>query len=268
VDTPSVIQRDAVSRRIDVVAGVSGRSVAEAAADIRVQLGTLSFGREYHAEVLEQSTADEIGTGQAIGVAIAAVMAAFLLFQAAFRSWRLALVMTAALPISLVGGLVAGLIAGPELALGSLLGFLAILGWTTRIGIVMISRLQSLDREGMAQDSTAVVMQRGARERLAPIVTSALAVGAVTLPFVVLGSRPGLEILHPLAVVLLGGMISAALVALFLIPPLYLHFGPRRSSHEQPTDGSAQPKPAEADAPSRVRSGRLGLGSAARESEA
>jgi Cu/Ag efflux pump CusA len=268
VETPSVIQRDAVSRRIDVVAGVDGRSAAEVAADIRGQLGTLSFPLEYHAEVVQQSTADEIGVREAIGVALAAAIAAFLLFQAAFRSWRLALLMTAALPLSLVGGLVAGLIAGPELGLGSLLGFLAVLAWTTRVGVVMISRLQSLDHEGMANDSTAMVMQRGARERLAPVVTSALAVGGVTLPFVVLGSRPGLEILHPLAVVLLGGLISAALVALFLVPPLYLHFGPRRSSHEQPTDGSAQPKPAETGAPSGWRSRRLGLGSAARESEA
>ena len=168
VDTPSVIQRDAVSRRIDVVARVDGRSTAEVAADIRGRLGTLTFPLEYHAEVLEQSTADEIGMSEAIGVAIAAVIAAFLLFQAAFRSWRLALLMTAALPLSLVGGLVAGLIAGPELGLGSLLGFLAVLGWTTRVGVVMISRLQSLDHEGMANDATAIVMQRGARERLAP----------------------------------------------------------------------------------------------------
>ena len=266
MNTPSVIQRDAVSRRIDVVAGVDGRSAAEVAADIRVQLETLTFPLEYHAEVLQQSTADEIGIGQAIGVAIAAVIAAFLLFQAAFGSWRLALLMTAALPLSLVGGLVAGLAAGPELALGSLLGFLAVLGWTTRVGVVMISRLQSLDHEGMANDTTASVMQRGARERLAPIVTSALAIGLGSVPFVVLGSRPGLEILHPLAVVLLGGMASAVLVALFLLPPLYLHLGPRQSSRELPADEPAQPTPAEA--PTGWPSRRLDVGSAARDAEA
>jgi Cu/Ag efflux pump CusA len=266
VNTPSVIQRDAVSRRIDVVAGVDRRSTAEVAADIRGRLGTLTFPLEYHAEVLPQSTADEIGLKEAIGVAIAAVIAAFLLFQAAFGSWRLALVMTAALPVSLVGGVVAGLIAGPELGLGSLLGFLAVLGWTTRVGVVMISRLQSLDHEGLANDSTAIVMQRGARERLAPIVTSALAVGLASMPFVVLGARPGLEILHPLAVVLLGGLLSAVLVALFLVPPLYLHFGPRRSSSQLPAGESAQLKPVEA--PTGRPSRRLGLGSAARESEA
>jgi len=203
---------------------------------------------------------------ETIGVAIAALCAAFLLFQAAFRSWRLALVMTVALPLSLVGGLVAGLIAGPELALGSLLGFLAVLAWTTRVGVVMVSRLQDLDHEGMANDSTASVMQRGARERLAPIVTSALAVGLVSTPFVVLGPRPGLEILHPLAVVLVGGIVSAVLVALFLVPSLYLHFGPRQSSRELPAGEAAPPKPADAAPTGRPRR-RLNLGSTARESE-
>jgi Cu/Ag efflux pump CusA len=130
----------------------------------------------------------------------------------------------------------------------------------------MISRLQSLDHEGMANDSTASVMQRGARERLAPIVTSALAIGLASMPFVVLGSRPGLEILHPLAVVLIGGVASAVLVTLFLLPPLYLHFGPRQSSRELPAEESAQPKRAEARTgwPSRP----LDVNSATRESEA
>jgi preprotein translocase subunit SecF len=261
VQTPSVIQRDAVSRRMDVVAGVNGRSTAEVAADIRGQLGTLTFPLAYHAEVLQQSTADEIGMSEAIGVAIAGVIAAFLLFQAAFGSWRLALLVTAALPVSLVGGLVAGLIAGPELELGSLLGFLAVLGWTTRVEVVMISRLQSLARESMANDSTAIVMQRGARERLAPIITSALAVGGVCMPFVVLGSRPGLEILHPMAVVLLGGLISAVLVSLFLVPPLYLHFGPRRQPALQlPAGESAQPEPADVSTPTRPAIAATGSG--------
>jgi Cu/Ag efflux pump CusA len=268
VETPSVIQRDAVSRRIDVTAGVdSGKSAAEVAADVRGQLSTLSFPLEYHAQVVQQSTAAEMGVQEAIGVAIAAAMATFLLFQAAFRSWRLALLMILALPLSLVGGLVAGLIAGPELGLGSLLGFLAVFAWTTRVGVVMISRLQALDREGMANDSTAMVMQRGARERFAPIVTSALAISAVALPFVVLGSRPGLEILHPMAVVLLGGLISAALVALFLVPLLYLHFGPRRTPHPMPAGQTSQPEPAEVGAQSSWLSRALDAGSASRETE-
>ena len=90
----------------------------------------------------------------------------------------------------------------------------------------------------------------------------------MSMPFVVLGSRPGLEILHPLAVVLLGGIASAVLVALFLLPPLYLHFGPRQSSGQEPAGESAQPEPAEASAPSDWQSRPLDVNSATRESEA
>jgi Cu/Ag efflux pump CusA len=227
VDTPAIIRRDAVSRRVDVVAGIDGRSVKAVVGDIEAQLATLDFPLEYHAEVVQQSTADEIGSGRVIGFAIAAALAAFLLFQAAFRSWRLALVMTLGLPLSLVGGLVSGLFTGLELTLGSLLGFLAILGLATRTGIMMIARLQAGEAESPDRQSGSVV-QQGAQDRLAPVVTTAVAIGLLVLPFIVLGSRPGLEILHPLAVVLLGGVISSALVTLFLLPALYRHFGPRR----------------------------------------
>ncbi len=145
VDRPAVIQRDAVSRRVDVVAGVDGRGVNAVIADIEQQIRELDFPLEYHAEVLRQSTADEIGIGRTIGVAIAAALAAFLLFQAAFGSWRLALIQTVALPLALSGGVVAGLFTGREFTLGSLLGLLAILGLAARIGLSMITDLQQAE---------------------------------------------------------------------------------------------------------------------------
>ena len=222
VDRPAVIQRDAVSRRADVVAGVDGRSVNAVIGDIEQQVRGLDFPLEYHAEVLRQSTADEIGIGRTIGVAVAAVLAAFLLFQAAFGSWRLALIQTVALPLALSGGVVAGLFTGREFTLGSLLGLLAILGLAARIGLSMITDLQEADVAGAGQNREAVV-PAAARVRLAPVLTSILAIAALALPFVVLGARPGLEIVHPLAVVLLGGLITTALVSLFGLPALYRH---------------------------------------------
>jgi Cu/Ag efflux pump CusA len=172
--------------------------------------------------VLRQSTADEIGIGRTIGVAVAAVLAAFLLFQAAFGSWRLALVQTVALPLALSGGVVAGLFTGREFTMGSLLGLLAILGLAARTGVTMITDLQAADGLGAGQNREAAV-QAAARARLAPVLTSILAIAALALPFVVLGARPGLEIVHPLAVVLLGGLITTALVGLFGLPAVYRH---------------------------------------------
>jgi Cu/Ag efflux pump CusA len=204
------------------VAGVDGRSVNAVIGDVEQQVRGLDFPLEYHAEVLRQSTADEIGIGRTVGVAIAALLAAFLLFQAAFGSWRLALVQTVALPLALSGGVVAGLFTGREFTLGSLLGLLAILGLAARIGLSMITDLQQAEASGAEQNREGVI-QAAARARLAPVLTSILAIAALALPFVVLGARPGLEIVHPLAVVLLGGLVTTALVSLFGLPTLYRH---------------------------------------------
>jgi Cu/Ag efflux pump CusA len=223
VQRPAVIQRDAVSRRMDVVAQVKDRSVDAVAADIKQQISLLNFPLEYHAEVLQQTAADEMGAGRAIGVAVAAVLAAFLLFQAAFRSWRLALVQTIALPLALVGGLVGSLFTGRELSIGSLLGLLAVLGLAARTGVTMITELQAAEVPGSDRASTVPAV---ARDRLAPVLISLLALAALVLPFVVLGPRPGLEIVHPLAVVLLGGLVTIALVTLFALPAIYRHVAP------------------------------------------
>jgi len=171
---------------------------------------------------MQQSTADEVGTARAIGVAIAAVLAAFLLFQAAFGSWRLALLQTVALPLALSGGVVAGLFTGRQFTLGSLLGLLAVLGLAARTGLSMITDLQAADATRSGQDREAAI-QTAARVRLVPVLTSTLAIAALALPFVVLGARPGLEIVHPLAVVLLGGLVTTALLTLFGLPALYRH---------------------------------------------
>ena len=182
VQTAAVIQRDAVSRRVDIVAGVDGRSVSEVAADLEQQLAGQDFPLEYHAEVLRNSTADEIGVGRAIGFAIAAAIAAFLLFQAAFRSWRLAVITLLALPLSLAGGLVAALFTEQQLSLGALLGLLAVFGLAARMGTMMISTLQAapdVHRQPAA-----------ARDQFAPVLTSTVAIGLLALPFVVLGAGP------------------------------------------------------------------------------
>lgn len=232
VETAAVISRDAVSRRVDVVAGLDGRSATAVAADLRSRLAGMEFPLEYHGAVLVGSTADEIGQARAIGFAVAAALAAFLVFQAAFGSWRLALVMTVAAPLALSGGVVASLFAGRELSLGSLLGLLAAFGLALRTGMVMIWTLQRREREAAVDETRASLIVAGARERLLPVLTSSLAVVLVALPFIVLGSRPGLEILHPLAVVLVGGLITSAFVTLFVLPALYLHVGPGATKPE------------------------------------
>jgi Cu/Ag efflux pump CusA len=232
---PTVIEREAVSRRVDVAADVSGRSVGAVAADAAARLANVSFPLEYHAEVLEQGTGQEIGSSAMLASAIASAIGMFLLLQAAFASWRLAALAFLTLPVALAGGALAALLGGAELSLGSAIGFLAVFGIAVRNGLLLIRRWQHLER---AQAGTAAECVRGAaRERLAPILTTACALAVVALPFVVLGSRPGLEVVHPMAVVVLGGVVTATFLAVFVLPALCVRFG--AGARPEPTDEEA-----------------------------
>jgi Cu/Ag efflux pump CusA len=157
-------------------------------------------------------------------LAIAAATGVFLLLQVSFGSWRLATLSLTTLPMALVGGVLAAFVGGGVISLGSLVGFLTVLGVAARNGIMLISHYQHLERyEGETFGSELVL--RGARERLAPILMTALASALALLPLVVAGEKPGHEIEHPMAVVILGGLITSTLLNLFVVPSLYLVFG-------------------------------------------
>jgi Cu/Ag efflux pump CusA len=225
VSTPSVIEREAVSRYVDVLAGVEGRSADAVSADIEERLTQLSFPLEYHAEVVSRGAGEEVVWMRVMGVALAVAIAVLLLLQALFGSWRVAAVVMLTLPLSLVGGLLTGLSDGAEVSLGSMLGFLAVFGLATRVNLVLVARLRSVEAEspGLGRHET---VRQVARERLVPGVTTAAALAGLMVPFGVLVAGPGMEILRPMALVILGGLVSSTLVALFVLPVLYLHLAP------------------------------------------
>jgi Cu/Ag efflux pump CusA len=222
VQTPLSIQRDEVSRRLDVEADVSGRSLDSVAKDIENELKGFSFPLEYHAKVLKETTASEINSGQMIAFGVGCAIAIFLLLQAGFGGWRLAVLAFLTLPAALLGGVLAALVDGADMTLGSLVGFLALYALAARTGMVLIRRYQDLEREG--EGFGPGLVERGSLERLGPIVTSAVAIALAMLPFVIAGSEPGLEVVHPMAIVILGGVITTSLLALFVLPALYLRY--------------------------------------------
>ena len=121
------------------------------------------------------------------------------------------------------------LVDGAELSLGSLVGFLALVALAARTGVVLIRHIQDLEeQEGEGGSLGPGLVQRGARERLAPILTSACATAVVMLPFAIAGAPPGLEIVHPMSMVVLGGLVTSTLLSLFVLPALYLRFGGSR----------------------------------------
>ena len=161
--------------------------------------------------------------------AVIAVVGIFLLLQASFGSTRLAVLSFLTLPFALVGGILAAWLTGGVISLGSLVGFFTVLGIAARNGIMMINHFQHLEREEGETFGRGLVI-RGARERLSPILMTTLATGLALVPLVVAGRIPGLEIEYPLAVVILGGLVTSTLLNLFVLPSLYLCFGRRTAT--------------------------------------
>ncbi len=227
--TPNAILRNNQSRRIDVGGNVSDRDLESVVSDVKEHLEAHPFPVGYYAEVLGESTELNAAKSRLLIFGLAAVAAILLLLQAAFGSVRLALLTSILLPTALVGGVIAVAFSGAVLSLGSLVGFLAVFGIAARNGILMISHFQGLEQnEGVAFGPELVV--QGAIERLAPILMTALASGLALVPLVVAGSIPGQEIEHPMAIVIVGGLVTATLVNLFVLPVAYLRFGKGRAA--------------------------------------
>jgi Cu/Ag efflux pump CusA len=221
VPSPTVIRRQAVSRYIDVAANVSGRDPAAAARDVKRRLEQVDFPLEFHPEVLAAEGQPE---GRLISIGIAAAIGILLLLQAVFGSWRLATLSLLTLPIAVVGGVLAAMADGRTLSFGSYLGLLVVFGLAARHSILLINRYRRLEQsEGEAFGPGLVL--RGARERLSPTLMTTTAAALALLPLVIAGPIAGFEIVHPLAVVVLGGLVTSTLLSLFVIPTLYLRFG-------------------------------------------
>jgi len=180
----------------------------------------VKFPLEYRAELLGEYAERQAAQKRMLSFAIAAATGIFLLLQACFGSWRLATLVLVTLPVALVGGVLAAF-AGGGISLGSLVGFLALLGIAARNGILLIDRYQSLQEHEGEPFGPALVL-RGTRERVAPILMTAVTTALALVPLVLLGDIAGLEIVRPMALVILGGLLTSTWLALVVIPALYL----------------------------------------------
>ncbi len=224
--TPNSIKRENLSRRIDVTAELAGRDLGAVAEDIGRELRGIGFPRGYHAELVGEAAEREAAQNRLRWLALVAAIAVLLLLVVAFGSWRLALLFFVTLPMALVGGVLAAYAAGGTLSLGSLVGFFTVFGIAARNGILLINHYQYLEREEGEPFGPSLVL-RGALERLSPILMTALATGLALVPLLVYGDIPGHEIELPMAVVIVGGLVTSTLLNLFVVPPLYLRFARR-----------------------------------------
>ena len=226
VASPTVIRRAGVSSYLDVGFNVRGRDVGGVVREAELMLQNFTFPLEYHAELLREYTARQTIQQRILTSVAIAVIGIFLLLQASFGSWRLASATSLTLPAALVGGVLATFLSGGSPPLASLFGLLTVLGIGVRNSVLLIRHCQSLQQEGEAFGPALAL--RGARDRLAPMVMTALTTGLALVPFVLFGGIPGHEIARPTAIIILGGLVTSTLLSLFALPALYLRFGASR----------------------------------------
>jgi len=227
VAAPNVIEREGQSRKIDVSANVRGRDLGSVVHDVEAALQTVDFPLEYHAELFGEYAERQAAQQNLLLAGSVAVIAIFFLLYTSFENWRLATLTFFTLPWALVGGVLAAYFTSGVLSLGSLVGLLTILGIATRNGIMMVSHFQHLEKEE-GEPFGSELVQRGARERIAPIMMTALTTGLALVPLAIAGNIPGHEIEHPMAIVILGGLVTSTVLNLLVVPSLYLRFGKGR----------------------------------------
>lgn len=229
--TSNLIDRENNSRRIDVGLNISGRDLSAVVSDVQQRLSAIDFPLEYHAELLGEYQERQAAQRNLFLLGIAAAIGVFLLLQAAFGSWRLATLAFLTLPSALVGGVLAAFATGGVISMGSLVGFFTVFGVAARNCIMLINHCQHLEREEGEPFGPRLVL-RGARERLAPILMTALAAGLALVPLVIFGNIPGQEIEYPMAIVILGGLVTSTVLNLFVVPSLYLRFGRKKEEKQ------------------------------------
>ena len=226
--TPNQIMRESASRYTEVTCNVRDRDLGSVAREIERKVMAIPFERGYHPEILGEYAAQRASRRQILALSILALLGIFLILQSDFQSVRLALLVAAGLPFALIGGVFAAVLSGGVLSLGSLIGFVTVLGVAARNSIMLISHYRHLEREEKQQFGFDLII-RGSKERLAPILMTAMTTALALLAIVVGGNRPGQEIEHPMALVILGGLVSSTLLNLFVMPVLYWKFGKKES---------------------------------------
>lgn len=236
---PGSIRREGVMRIVDVGASVEGGNLDAVLRDVDAALAGISFPLEYHAEV-RSAAAEQRGDQLRLLMAmIVAAIGVFLVLQAAFESWRLAAMTFLSLPAAIVGGVLAAyVVGGGAISLGAMAGLLAVLLIAIRNGLVLIVRYRALE-EADPDAAPLDLMRRATRERFGPILVTAAATALALAPFIVLGNLPGLEVLRPMAAVIVAGLVSATLTSLFILPAVTLRSGP--SLEAEPIAQHAEP---------------------------
>lgn len=218
----NTISRENVQRKIVVQANVAGRDLRSVIEDIQQKINAnITFPEGYYVEYGGQFESEQRATRIISLLSIAAIIIIYLILYIEFQSFRTALLVMVNLPLALIGGIVAVFFSSGIISVASLVGFITLFGIATRNGILMVSHYNHLMAEGK---SLMEAVREGSLERLSPIFMTALSAGLALIPLALGGDKPGNEIQSPMAIVILGGLLSSTALNMIVIPALYITY--------------------------------------------
>jgi Cu/Ag efflux pump CusA len=221
---PNMINRENQQRRLVVMANVSGRDLNSVVADIQNNIKKLSLPTGYHIALEGQFKSQQEANQLIMILGIFSLILIYLVLYSHFRSPYLALVIMANIPMALIGSVAALWISGLDLTVASLVGFITLTGIASRNGILKVSHyIHLMKHEG--ESFTKEMVIRGSLERLTPVLMTALVAALALVPLLLNGQAPGKEILHPVAIVIFGGLISSTLLDTLLTPVIFWKLG-------------------------------------------
>ncbi|MDD7010764.1 MAG: efflux RND transporter permease subunit [Candidatus Cryptobacteroides sp.] len=224
---PGAISRENVQRKLVVSANVSGRDVGSVVEDIREAVASsITLPEGYRIEYGGQFESAGKASRTLALATILAVFVIFLLLYAEFRDLGLSLIVLASLPLALIGGVFAVWISSAVISIPAIIGFITLFGIATRNGVLLINRYRHLQEGGTSLHRS---IHEGSVDRLNPILMTALTSALALIPLVVNGDKTGNEIQSPMAVVVLGGLVSSTLLNIFVVPIMYEWFEKRKA---------------------------------------
>lgn len=216
---PNTINRENVQRKTVVSANVSGRDQKSVVADIQKIIDEeVKLPEEYHIEYGGQFEAEAEASKTLILTSLISLLIIFLILYQEFKKVKTASIILLNLPLALIGGVFSIYFTSGILSIPAIIGFITLFGVATRNGILLVSHYETLEKEGLSLYETVI---QGSKDRLSPILMTALTAGLALIPLAIASDLPGNEIQSPMAKVILGGLLTSTLLNIFIVPVVY-----------------------------------------------
>jgi Cu/Ag efflux pump CusA len=224
---PNTINRENVQRKLVISCNTAGRDIGSVVEDIRRVIGQrIELPEGYRIQYGGQFESARNASLTLLLTSLLAILVIFVILFQEFKSGTLAGVILLNLPLALIGGVVAIRMTGGVVSIPSIIGFITLFGIATRNGILLVSRYLQLRQEGYSLHETII---QGSVDRLNPILMTAMASALALIPLAMAGDKPGNEIQSPMAIVILGGLVTSTLLNLIVIPSVYYMIEKRKA---------------------------------------